>query len=818
MKQNSRIKKFLTISSIAAMSLSANFAYAFEPFVIHDIRIEGIQRTEAGTVFSYLPVHVGETLTNEKATESIKALFDTGFFKDVRIESQNNVMIVSVQERPAIASIEFVGLKEFSTEDVLKALKAQGISQGQIFDKSQLERAEQEFKKQYLTKGKYSAKITTTVTPLERNRVGLNFNIEEGEAAKIKQIHFVGNNEYSEDELLKLFTLTTPTWISWYTKNDQYSKQKLAADLEKVRSFYMDAGYLSFEIVNTQVSISPNKEDIFITININEGKRYQVSEVKIIGDLSSLALYNDDENSENSENAENTEKNNENLVENNQNNQNNQNNSNEENIKQELEKLVELKVGDVFSRQKLNDSTKNIIDRLGKSGYAFANVNAAPQIDEENAKVSYTIFVDPGKRVYVNRVNVVGNSRTRDEVVRRELRQMESAWYNSEKITLSKERIQRLGYFTETDIETKPVAGTDDQVDINLKVKERPTGNIMFGIGTSNIDRLILSASLSQDNFLGSGNMFAFTINSARSYRTYSVSYENPYFTVDGVSQGFDIYHRTIDTSKTTNTSLADYKTTDTGAAIKFGLPISEYERINFGIGVNKTIIDTFENSPQYYKDYVKDFGRSNLTIPLTFSWTKDQKDHFYFPTKGSYHRLATEIGLPGGDLQYYRVEYRYQKYIALNKKFTLMLGAEAGYADGYGGDKLPFYKNFYAGGIGSVRGYQTSSLGPQVSDQYGTYSVGGKASVIANAEVYWALPGMEDTVRMGVFFDIGQVYASNGVRYTHKTSNRPRYSVGVSTAWLSPIGPLKLSFGFPLNKQDGDKTEQFQFQLGSVF
>lgn len=806
MKQNSSIKKFLIISSIAAMSLSANFANAFEPFVIHDIRIEGIQRTEAGTVFSYLPVHVGETLTNEKATESIKALFDTGFFKDVRIESQNNVMIVSVQERPAIASIEFVGLKEFSTEEVLKALKAQGISQGQIFDKSQLERAEQEFKKQYLTKGKYAAKITTTVTPLERNRVGLNFNIEEGEAAKIKQIHFVGNKEYSEEELLKLFTLTTPTWISWYTKNDQYSKQKLAADLEKVRSFYMDAGYLSFDIVNTQVSISPNKEDIFITININEGKRYQVSEVKIIGDLSSIALSsNDDEN-------ENSEKNNENLVE------NDQNNSTEESIKQELEKLVELKVGDVFSRQKLNDSTKNIIDRLGKSGYAFANVNAAPQIDEENAKVSYTIFVDPGKRVYVNRVNVVGNSRTRDEVVRRELRQMESSWYNSEKVNLSKERVQRLGYFTETDIETKPVAGTDDKVDINLKVKERPTGNIMFGIGTSNIDRLILSASLSQENFLGSGNMFSFNINSARSYRTYEVSYENPYFTVDGVSQGFDIYHRTIDTSRTTNTSLADYKTTSTGASIRFGLPINEYERISFGLGVDRTTIDTFENSPQYYKDYVQDFGRSNLTIPLTFSWTRDQKDHFYFPTKGSYHNFSTEIGLPGGDIQYYRVDYRYQKFIALNKKFTLMLGAEVGYADGYGGDKLPFYKNFYAGGIGSVRGYQTASLGPQVSDQYGIYSVGGKAIAVASAEIFWALPGMEDTVRMGAFFDIGQVYASNGVRYTHTSSNRPRYSVGISTAWLSPIGPLKLSFGFPINKQDGDHTEQFQFQLGSTF
>lgn len=761
---------------IACLSLVSLNVAAFDVFTIQDIRVEGIQRTEAGTVFNYLPVKVGDTFSDDKAAQSIRALFGTGFFQDVRIETKNNVVFVIVRERAAISSIDFVGMKEFPKDAILKALKEVGIASGRIFDRSQLERAEQELKRQYLSKGRYGVKITTTLTPQERNRVGLNFKITEGAIAKIRQINFVGNAEFSESELVDLMTLTTPDWLSWYTKNDQYSRQKLAADLETVKSFYMDQGYLEFAVNSTQVAISPDKQDIFITINITEGTRFQVSDVRVMGDLP----LSDEE----------------------------------------LQQLVVLKAGDVFSRKKLNDSTKAIADALGNIGYAFANVNAAPEIDQKNAKVAYTIFVDPGKRVYVRNINIAGNTRTRDEVIRREIRQMESAWYDASSINLSKERVDRLGYFTDSSVETVPVAGTADQVDVNLKVKEKPTGNLMFGIGTSNIDRIILSASLSQDNFLGSGNTVSFGIDSSRSQRTYAFSHTNPYFTIDGISQGFDLYYRSYDTSKTYNTIMADYKTASTGGGLRWGFPISETQSINVGVGADYTEIGTFTSSPQYYKDYVDRVGDGNLTFPLTFDWVSDSRNRRFFATRGIFQRAGAEVTVPGGDLNYYRLSYRWQGFWALNKRFTFMLNGEVGFADGYGGKQLPFYKNFYGGGAASVRGYETNSLGPKIADTYGSYySIGGKARVIGNAEVLWAIPGMEETVRMAYFVDIGQVYAdNNSAAYNRKKDDTLRYSTGLALSWISPIGPLRLSFAVPLNKQDGDEIERFQFQFGSAF
>lgn len=760
---------------LACGVLSSN-VLAFEPFVIKDIRVEGIQRTEAGTVFNYLPVKVGDTFDDHKAAQSIRALFATGFFSDVKIDVNQNVVEVLVNERPAISSIDFVGLKEFPKDVILKALKEVGIAQGRIFDRSQMEKAEQELKRQYLSKGRYGVQITTTITPQERNRVGLNFQITEGAVAKIRQIAFVGNNEFSDKELLNLLTLTTPDWLSWYTKNDQYSRQKLSADLETLKSFYMDQGYLEFNVDSTQVALSPNKQDVFITINLTEGARFQVSDVRLMGDIPI-----EDE---------------------------------------ELKKLVVLKAGDIFSRKNLNASTKAIADRLGEVGYAFANVNASPEMDKEQGKVAFTIFVDPGKRVYVRNINIAGNTRTRDEVIRREIRQMESAWYDASSINLSKERVDRLGYFTETTVETKPVEGTADQVDLNLKVKEKPTGNLMFGIGTSNIDRIILSASLSQDNFLGSGNTVGFTIDSSRSQRTYDFSYTNPYFTIDGISQGFDIYHRSYDTSKTYNTIMADYKTASTGGAVRFGFPISEQQNINVGIGIDSTEVDTYDSSPQYYKDYVNRVGKTNLTFPLMAEWVSDSRNRRFFATKGVLQRLGAEVAVPGSDLKYYRVGYQWQGYWPLNKRFTLMFNTEWGYANGYGGDHLPFYKNFYAGGAGSVRGYQANSLGPKIADTYGDYfSIGGKAKAVGNAEVLWALPGLEETVRMAWFVDAGQIYAdNNSSAYNRKKDNALRYSTGLALSWISPIGPLRLSFAVPLNKQDGDEIERFQFQFGSAF
>ena len=758
-----------TLLSVLIASFFTTPALAFEPFAVKDIRVEGIQRTEAGTVFSYLPVKVGDTLSDEKAAQSIKALFATGFFKDVRIEIDKDVMVVVVQERPAIAKLDFVGMKEFEKDVIVKALKETGIADGRIFDRALLEKAEQELKRQYLTRGKYGVVITTTVTPLERNRVGINFNVEEGGAAKIKQINLVGAKAFREKDLLSQFELTTSTWTTWYTKNDQYSRQKLSADLEKLKSFYMNQGYLEFAVDSTQVSISADKQDVYITANLNEGERYQVSSVKLAGDFT----ISEDE----------------------------------------LKKLVTVKAGDVFSRERLNESTKAIGERLGKEGYAFANVNASPEIDKEKRSVAFTIFVDPGKRVYVRRINLTGNTKTRDEVIRREMRQMEGGWYDADRVTASKQRIDRLGFFTDVIVETPAVSGTADQIDVNLNVTEKPTGNLMLGLGTSSTDKVILSGSIAQNNFLGSGNNVGIQVNSAKRYRTYVFSYTNPYFTPDGVSQGFDLYHRTVDT---TSTAVASYKSASTGGAIRFGLPIGEKESFGFGVGLDTTTITTDATSPETYLNFVSKFGNTNISIPVTLNWVSDGKDSFFFPTAGTYQKLSLEVAVPGGDLTYYRATYQLQHFIPLNKRFALMLNGEVGYADGYGNMGLPFYKNFYAGGVNSVRGYKAGSLGPKAFDEntQTDYRLGGNSRVIGNAELLWGLPGMEKSLRMGLFFDAGQVFSKDSA----SSSGGLRYSTGLSAAWISPIGPLKFSYAIPLKKEVDDRTESFQFQLGSTF
>ncbi|WP_298399807.1 outer membrane protein assembly factor BamA [uncultured Azonexus sp.] len=758
------MKKNLLSALIAG--LFALPAMAFEPFVVKDIRVEGIQRTEAGTVFSYLPVKVGDTLSDDKAAQAIKALFATGFFRDVRIEVEKDVMVVVLQERPAISSLNFVGMKEFEKDAIVKALREVGIATGRIFDRSLLDKAEQELKRQYLSRGKYAAQITTTVTPLERNRVGINFNIVEGDAAKIRQINIVGAKAFKEKDLLSLFELTTPGWLTWYSKNDQYSRQKLSADLEKLKSFYLDRGYLEFNVDSTQVSISPDKQDVFITLNVTEGDRYRVASVKLAGDLT--------------------------LPE------------------AEFRKLIQVRAGDVFSREKLNESTKAISDRLGTEGYAFANVNAAPEINREKRLVDFTIFVDPGKRVYVRRVNVSGNTKTRDEVVRREIRQMESGWYDAAKVQASKERVDRLGFFSDVAVETPPVPGTSDQVDVNVNVTEKATGNLMLGVGTSSTDKIILSGSIAQNNFLGSGNNVAIQVNSSKSNRTYAFSYTNPYFTPDGVSQGFDIYHRTTDTS---TTDIAYYKSKSTGGGVRFGFPINEFQSFSFGIAADTTTIDVFDDSPNYYKRYVREFGKTNFSIPLSLTWVSDSKNSFFFPTAGTYQRAGIEVGLPGGDLTYYRAHYQLQHYIPLSQQITLMLNGDVGVANGLGGKKLPFFKNYYAGGVSSVRGYKSSTLGTSGTLE-GDDRLGGNRKIVGNAELLWSLPGFEKSARIGLFFDAGQVYASSD----KLDLGELRYSAGLTASWISPVGPLKFSLGSPLNKKSTDESETFQFQLGTTF
>lgn len=763
------MRKFLLPALLAGL-LSAH-AFAFEPFVVRDIRVEGIQRTEAGTVFSYLPVKVGETFTEDKAAEAIKALFATGFFKDVRVEVEGDVLVVVVDERPAIASLEFIGMKEFDKDTIKKAMRDFGLAESRILDRSVLERSEQEMKRQYLTRGLYSVDVKTTTTPLERNRVAVTFEINEGAAAKIKQINIVGAKSFEEKDLLKLLSQSTGDWLSWYNKNNQYSRQKLSADVETLRSHYLDRGYLEFNVDSTQVSITPDKQDIYITISITEGEKYTVGGVKLSGEL---------------------------LI-----------------PEEELRGLVKLNAGEDFSRKKLTETTKAISDRLGNDGYAFANVNAVPEPDREKRTVSFNVFVDPGRRVYVRRINVAGNTKTRDEAVRREFRQMEGAWYDGERINRSKSRVDRLGYFDGVTVETPAVPGTTDQVDVNLTVKEKPTGNLAFGAGFSSSENLILSTSVSQQNLFGSGKSLSLGLNSGSINKTYSLSFTDPYYTPDGISRGFDVYLRNVDPSRL---RIGNYRTSSVGAGMRWGFPIREDDRINFGLAVDQTSIDTFSNSPQRYLNFVNEFGDSNTSLVGTIGWARDTRDSVIYPTKGSTQRVNVEVSLPPGSLRYYKASYQHQRYFPLFWDFVLMLNGDVGYGDGYSDKPLPFYKNYFAGGIGSVRGFQTSSLGERDRDAAGNIlfnTVGGNRRIVGNAELLFPLPGSQDkTLRLGTFIDAGQVWASGDTL----SLGDLRYSAGLSVAWSSPMGPLKFSVAQPLNKEPTDRLQRFQFQLGSTF
>ncbi len=751
---------------LALCCASIHPAFALDPFKIKDIRIEGIQRTEAGTVFSYMPVKVGDTMDNEKAAATIKALFATGFFKDVRLEYDKDVLIVQVQERPAIGQVDLIGLKEFPPEQIKEAFKQIGLSEGRIFDRSLLDKAEQEMKRQYLAKGKYSAPVKTTVTPLERNRVAIRFDVEEGDFAKIKQINIVGAETFREKDLLSLMSLSTSNWLSWYTKSDQYSKQKLSGDLETIRSHYLNRGYLEFNVDSTQVQISADKRDIFVTINIMEGKRYIVSDIKVAGEPTLSEA--------------------------------------------ELRKLVKLRSGEVFSREKLTASSKAISDRLGNDGYAFANVNAVPELDKENQRVAFTFFVDPGRRVYIRRINVAGNTRTRDEVIRREVRQAEGGWYAQDKVNRSRERLDLLGFFKEVNVETPPVAGTTDQVDLNVRVDEKSTGNILAGAGFSSSEGIVLSGSVSQPNVLGSGNFLSVQVNTSKVNKTYSISYTNPYYTDDGVSLGGDIYTRKTEAG---SLSVSNFTTESIGFGLRTGVPLNETDSINFGLGLDRTKLTLFTDSNQLYRDFVTQFGSSYTTLRGDISFARESLDSRITPTRGTVQRVSGEFGLPGGSLNYYKLSYQHSKYFPLSRDLTLLLNGEIGLADGLGKDPLPFFKNFYAGGISSVRGFRTGTIGPK--DSNGD-AIGGGRRIIVNSELLTTVPGLgqDKSVRLSVFLVAGTIEAA-GASFS---ANNVRYSSGLGVYWVSPIGPLRFSYAFPLNAKDTDRKEGFQFQLGGVF
>lgn len=768
--------RLLKLSLVVSLLFAAQHAAAVEPFKVRDIRVEGIQRTEAGTVFGYLPVRVGDTFNDEKGVQAIKSLFATGFFKDVKLEVEGDVLVVIVEERPAIASIEFSGTKEFDKEALKKALKEIGVAEARIFDKSAIERAEQELKRQYLSRGLYSAEVSTTITPLERNRVAVSFSVVEGVAAKIRQINIVGNKAYKESDLLDLLNLRTPGWLTWYTKADQYSKQKLAGDLESLKSYYLNRGYLEFQIESTQVSITPDKKDIFLTINIREGERYTVKDIRMEGETFGK--------------------------------------------KDELLKLVLLKSGDIFSSEKLTESTKQINDRLGNYGYAFANANAQPEVDREKKEVTFTIFVDPGRRAYVRKINIAGNTRTRDEVIRREFRQMESAWYDADKIKMSRDRVDRLGYFKQVNIETPEVPGTSDQVDVNIGVEEKPTGNILLGAGFSSSEKIVLSASVQQDNVFGSGKTVGVAVNTSRTSRTISVSQTDPYFTPDGVSRSYDLYSRRFQPYSTSVSG--DYRITSNGGNIRFGVPFTELDTVFFGFGFENTNLETYANdgihvnSPLRYVDYVNRFGKTSTAFPATVGWARDSRDSAIAPSRGRVQRANFVLALPFGDVKYGTISYQDQYFYPLSRKFTLAFNGDVSMGHGYSGQTLPVFKNYYAGGIGSVRGYQSASLGPRDTLTTGSQYIGGATRVIGNIEFLFPFPGSgnDRTLRMFTFLDAGNVF-EEGRKIEF---NKLKYSGGIGLSWISPVGPLKLSFAKPIRPDPTDLLQKFQFQLGAGF
>lgn len=764
MKKHFKRFRVRTVSAMVALAFAAN-AWAVDPFTVRDIRVEGLQRVEPGTVFASLPFRVGDEYNDEKGSAAIRALFALGLFKDVRLEVSGDVLVVIVEERPSVAEVDFVGSREFDKDTLKKALRDIGLTEGRPYDQALADRAEQELKRQYINRSLYGAEVVTTVTPIERNRVNLTFTITEGEPARIRDIRIVGNKAFSESTLKDLFDLDTGGWLSWYTKSNRYSRAKLNADLESLRSYYLNRGFLEFRIDSTQVAISPDKQDITITVNVTEGERYVVSGVKLEGNY----LGKEDE----------------------------------------FKSLVTIKPGQPYNADNVAETTKAFTDYFGNFGYAFAQVEARPEIDRTNNRVAFTLAAEPSRRAYVRRVNISGNNRTRDEVVRREFRQFESSWYDAEKIKLSRDRVDRLGFFKEVELETSEVPGAPDQVDLNVKVVEKPTGSLQLGAGFSSAEQLALSFSIKQENAFGSGNYLGIEVNTSKYNRALVFNTVDPYFTADGISRSFDLYHRT---SKPYEDQGGNYELATSGVGLRFGVPFSEVDTVYFGGSLERTEIKPGTNIPAVYLAYAQRFGYTSSAIPLTIGWSRDDRDSTLVPTRGRFQRLASEWGV-GGDARYLRANYQYQHYVPLSKQYTFAFNGELGWGKGLQGRPFPVFKNFYSGGLGSVRGFEQGTLGPR--DVTGS-SIGGPKKVTLNAELIAPFPGAgnDRSLRMFGFVDVGNVYGEN----EKVDFGTLRASAGVGLSWLSPIGPLRLAAAFPVRKFAGDKIQKFQFQIGTSF
>ena len=760
--------RFSSAAIVAAVLVSVAVvapAWAVAPFVVKDIRVEGLQRTDPGTVFASLPFRIGDSYTDDKGAAALRALFATGLFKDVRIEIEDQVAVVIVDERSIIGSVNFVGLKEFDKDPLTKSLRDAGIGEGLPFDRALIDRAEQEVKKQYLSRSLYGAEVVTTITPLERNRVNVTFTMTEGEAARIKDVRIAGNKVFSESTLLELFELTPSGWLTWYSKTDRYSRTKLNADLEKLRAYYVNRGYLEFAIESTQVTISPDKQTISVAISVKEGQPYTVTSVRLEGDY----LGKD----------------------------------------QEFQAFVLLRPGQPYRGNAVTDTTKRFQDLFGLYGYAFARIDARPEIDRATGQVAVVLTAEPQRRVYVRRIDVAGNTRTRDEVVRREFRQLEGAWYDGGLIKLSKERVDRLGFFKDVDVETNEVTGSPDLVDLIVNVTEKPTGNLMVGAGYSSAEKFTFTASVKQENAFGSCNYLGIELNTSKNNRTAVISTVDPYFTVDGISRAIDVFYRT---SRPINSLGNSYDLKTPGASIRFGIPFSEYDTVFVGVGIEHTEISTNVGIPLSYLNYRVLYGQRSNSFPLTLGWSRDARDSVLVPTAGRYQRVNVEWGF-AGEVRYLRTNLQYQEYWQLPLRMSFGINAEVGLGRGLGGKPYPVFKNFYGGGLGTVRTFEQGSLG--VVDPTGAY-IGGAKRMNINGELYFPVPGTgnDKSLRVFAFADAGNVWRED----EPITSSTIRSAAGVGLSWISPVGPLKLSYGKPIKALRNDRIQRFQFQIGTSF
>jgi len=764
---------------IFLLTVSIILPVSAEDISISDIKVQGLKRVDPGLIFDNIPFEVDTPIDEANFSEAIQLLYKTGQFKNISIDLEGSIVIISVNEKPLISTITFHGADAIQPDKIKEGMLQMDLGEGLLFNEPILKRVKNEINKQYLNLGLYSATVETKVTPQERNRVAIDFYINEGSTARIKEVKIIGVTKFDEDDLLSRLDLKPTSFMSWWNKDDRYSRQVLTGDLEKIRSFYMDRGYLDFDIENTTVSISETKKNVYIAIIIDEGDKYNFGDIKISGKFYPL--------------------------------------------KEELifQNNIKTSKGEVFSRKLLNQSTESINQELGNYGYAFSNVNPIPDVDKNNLTVGFNYFIEPGKKVYVRRISFVGNEKTQDKVLRREMRQFESSYYDKEKIDQSTRRLKRTQYFEGVDIKTVSVPGISDQVDLTVAVKEKNTGSVKLGAGASSDEGLVGSFSVTQANFLGTGNTVSAEINTSSVNTVYALSHIDPYFTPDGISRRLTAFMRETNT-KDLDTGQYDKKSY--GLGVGFGVPMNEFDTVRVGFDVDMSDITLVDSSPQRYKDYCKQVSGGNSSgcdqneAVLSVGYSSDKRDSALYPTSGYKYDIGSEITLPLLDMQYYQINAKVRDYIPLTKEFVWNNDLNLGYAHSYGDDPYPFFQNYYVGGSSSVRGYKAASIGKQYYDesQNDFVSTGGTTKIVGSTSILFPLPGgmFKDQVRLETFIDGGGVWEED----TDIALDEMRFSAGLSVQWVSPFGPINVSFAKALNDDAQDETESFQFGMGTNF